>query len=111
MGEFNKRHLDLITYSSICHAKTVLDLYIGYINKNIRITYVPFCYLKSLKIKQKQNDIVKLMTNLKVSLLVKTCHLHYNIKRCEKHFYVIRLPNIKYKMKIIIIKEKYLGIK
>ena len=50
------------------------------------------------------------VTNLKVSLLVKTCHLHYNIKRCEKHFNVIRLLNIKYK-KIIIIKEKYLGIK
>ena len=58
MGDFNKRHLDLITYSSICHAKTVLHLYTGNINKNIRITYVPFCYLKSLKIKQKQNDIV-----------------------------------------------------
>ena len=58
MGEFNKRHLDLITYSSICHAKTVLDLYTGNINKNIRITYIPFCYLKSLKIKQKQNDTV-----------------------------------------------------
>ena len=58
MGEFNKRHLDLITYSSICHAKTVLDLYTGNINKNIRITYIPFCYLKSLQIKQKQNDIV-----------------------------------------------------
>ena len=56
MGEFNKRHLDLITYSSICHAKTVLDLYTGNINKNIRITYIPFCYLKSLKTKQKQND-------------------------------------------------------
>ena len=58
MGEFNHRHLDLITYSSICHAKTVLDLYTGNTNKNIRITYIPFCYLKSLKIKQKQNDIV-----------------------------------------------------
>ena len=58
MREFNKRHLDLITYSSICHAKTVLHLYTGNINKNIRITYIPFCYLKSLKIKQKQNDIV-----------------------------------------------------
>ena len=33
MGEFSKRHLDLITYSSICHAKTVLDLYTGNINK------------------------------------------------------------------------------
>ena len=60
MGEFNKRYLDLITYSSICHAKTVhvLDLYTGNINKDIRITYIPFCCLKSLKIKQKQNDIV-----------------------------------------------------
>ena len=56
MGEFNKRHLDLITYSSTCHAKTVLDIYTGNINKNI--TYIPFCYLKSLKIKQKQNVIV-----------------------------------------------------
>ena len=44
MGEFNKRHLDLITYSSICHAKTVFDLYTGNINKNIRITYIPFCF-------------------------------------------------------------------
>ena len=58
MGEFNKRHLDIITYSSICHAKTVLDLYTSNINKNIKITYIQFCYLKSLKIKQKQNDIV-----------------------------------------------------
>ena len=58
MGEFNTRHLDLITYSSFCHTKTVLDLYTSNINKNIRITYIPFCYLKSLKIKQKQNDIV-----------------------------------------------------
>ena len=89
MGEFNKRHLDLITYSSICHAKTVLDLYTSNINKNIRITYIPFCYLKSLKIKQKQNEFVK------VSLLVKTCYLHYYIKRCEKHFNDIRLLNIK----------------
>ena len=108
MGEFNKRHLDLITYSSICHAKTVLDIYTGYINKNIRITYIPFCYLKSLKIKQK-NKMILSVTNLKVSLLVKTCHLHYTIKRCEKHFNVIRLLNNK--IKIIIIKEKYLGIK
>ena len=58
MGEFNKRPLDLISYSSICHAKTVLGLYTGHTNKNIRITYIPFCYLKSLKIKQKQIDIV-----------------------------------------------------
>ena len=58
MGEFNDRHLDLITYSSIYDAKTKLDLYSDNINKNLRITYIPFCYLKSLKIKQKQNDIV-----------------------------------------------------
>ena len=104
MGEFNKRHLDLITYSSICHAKTVLDLYTGNINKNIRITYIPFCYLKSLKIKQKK--MILSVTNLKVSLLVKKCHLYYYIKKCEKHVNVIRLLNIKYKIKIIIIKEK-----
>ena len=104
MGEFNKRHLDLITYSSICHAKTVLDLYTGNINKNIRITYIPFCYLKSLKIKQKQNDIV--CDKFKSVTSCKTCHLHYYIKRCEKHFNVIRLLNIKFKIKIIIIKEK-----
>ena len=104
MEEFNKRHLDLITYSSICHAKTVLDLYTSNINKNIRITYIPFCYLKSLK--KSKNKMILSVTNLKVSLLVKTCHLHYYIKRCEKHFNVIRLLNIKYKLKIIIIKEK-----
>ena len=46
------------------------------------------------------------VTNLKVSLLVKTCHLHYYIKRCEKHFNVIPPLNIKHKIKIIIIKEK-----
>ena len=46
------------------------------------------------------------VTNLKEPLLVKTCHLHYYIKRCEKHFNVIRLLNIKYKIKITIIKEK-----
>ena len=46
------------------------------------------------------------VTNLKVSLLVKTCHLHYYIKKCEKHLNVIRLLNIKFKIKIIIIKEK-----
>ena len=27
MGEFNNRHLDLIIYSSIYDAKTILDLY------------------------------------------------------------------------------------
>ena len=98
MGEFNKRHLDLmvpdlITYSSICHAKTVLDLYTGNIDKNIRITYISFCYLKSLKIKQKQNDIVcdkfKSVTsckNMSSSLLY---------QRCEKHLNAIRLLNIK----------------
>ena len=102
MGEFNNRHLHLITYSSIYDAKTILDLYSDNINKYLRITYIPFCYLKSLKMKQKQNDIVcenkyytDKYTNLKVSLLVKTCHLHYHIKRCEKHFNVIRLLNIK----------------
>ena len=56
--------------------------------------------------------MILFVTNLKVSLLVKTCHLHYYIKRCEKHFNVIRLLNIKFKIKMIIIKEKkYLGIK
>ena len=45
------------------------------------------------------------VTNLKVSLLVKTC-LHYYIKKFEKHFNVIRLLNIQYKIKKIIIKEK-----
>ena len=33
MGEFNKRHLDLITYFSVIHAKTVLVLYTGNIKK------------------------------------------------------------------------------
>ena len=52
------------------------------------------------------------VTNLKESLLVKTYQLHYYIKRCEKHFNVIRLLNIKFKIKMIIIKEKKnLGIK
>ena len=51
---FNNRHLDLITYSSIYDAKTILDLYTDNINKTLRITYIPLCYLKSLKIKQKQ---------------------------------------------------------
>ena len=54
MGEFNKRHHLFFNLS----CKEVLDLYTGNINKNTRITYIPFCYLKSLKIKQKQNDIV-----------------------------------------------------
>ena len=58
MGEFNNRHLDLITYSSNLDAKTILDLYTDGITKNLRITSIPFCYLKSLKIKQKLNDIV-----------------------------------------------------
>ena len=78
MGEFSERHLDLIQYSSIYDAKTVLYLYTDNINKNIRITYIPFCYLKSLKIKQKQNEMsvgtninIDKYTNLKVSLLVK----------------------------------------
>ena len=55
MGEFNNRHLDLITYSSKFDAKTILDLCNDNINKNLRIS---FCYLKLLKIKQKLNDIV-----------------------------------------------------
>ena len=54
MGEFNNRHLNLITYSLIYDAKTILDLCTDNINKNLRITYIPFCYLKSLKIKQKK---------------------------------------------------------
>ena len=58
MGEFNNRHLDLITYSSVYDAKTILDIYIDNINKNHKVTFIRFCYLKSLKIKQKQNDIV-----------------------------------------------------
>ena len=43
----------------------------------------------------KTNIDIDKYTNLKVSLLVKTCHLHYYIKRCEKHFNAIRLLNIK----------------
>ena len=58
MREFNNRHLDLITYSSIYDAKSILDLYTANITKNLRLPYIPLCYLKSLKIKQKQNDIV-----------------------------------------------------
>ena len=58
MGKFNNRYLDLITYSSHFDAKTILDLYTDNINKNLRITFISFCYLKSLKIKQKLNDIV-----------------------------------------------------
>ena len=58
MGEFNNKHLDLITYSSIYGAKTILDLYTDNNYKNHRVIFIPFCYLKSLKIKQKQNDIV-----------------------------------------------------
>ena len=54
MGEFNNRHLDSSTYD----AKTILDLYTGNINTIIRITYIPVCYLKSLKLKLKQNYIV-----------------------------------------------------
>ena len=58
MGEFNNRHHDLITYSSMYDAKTISDLYTDNINKNHRITYIPFCYLKSLKIMQNQKNIV-----------------------------------------------------
>ena len=57
-NSFNNRHRDLITYFSIYGAKTIIDLYSANITKNLRITYIPFCYLKSLKMKQKQNDIV-----------------------------------------------------
>ena len=59
MGEFNTRHLDLITYSPNFDAKTILDLYTDNINKNLR-KFIPFCYLKSLKKKKKKklNDIV-----------------------------------------------------
>ena len=78
MGEFNNRHLDLITNSSIYVAKTILDLYTDNINKNLRIAYLLFCYLKSLKIKQNKmiltvetNINIDKNTNLKVSLLVK----------------------------------------
>ena len=53
MGEFNKRHLDLITYFSICHAKTVLDLYTGNINKNIRITLYSILLSEIIKNKAK----------------------------------------------------------
>ena len=58
MGEFDNRFLDLITYSPIYDAKTMLDLYTDNIYKSHRVTSFPFCYLKSLKIKQKQNDTV-----------------------------------------------------
>ena len=100
MGEFKYIHLDLITYSSKFDAKTILDLCNDYINKNLRI---PFCYLKLLKIKQKLNDIVcenkywngEIHKFESVTSCKKTCHLHYYIKRCEKHFNVIRLLNIK----------------
>ena len=82
--------------------KTILDLYTVIIYKKLRITSIPLCDLKSLKIKQEQNDW-SVETNIKndkytslnVSLLVKTSHHHYYIKRCEKHFNVIRLLNMK----------------
>ena len=44
--------------TKIYDAKTILDLYTANITKNLRFTYIPLCYVKSLKIKQKQNDIV-----------------------------------------------------
>ena len=54
MGEFNNRHLNLITNSSIYDAMTILDLYTDiYINHS----HIYSCS-KSLKIKQKQNNIV-----------------------------------------------------
>ena len=70
MGEFNNRNLDLITYSSIYDAKAILDLYTANITKNLRITYIPFCHLKSLNIKQKQNDIVYIK---QILILTNTC--------------------------------------
>ena len=44
MGKFNNRHLDLITYSPSYDVKTILGLYTDNINKNLRITYIPFCF-------------------------------------------------------------------
>ena len=41
------------------------------------------------------NINIDIYTHLKVSLFVKSCHLHYYMKRCEKHFNVIRLLNMK----------------
>ena len=52
------RHLDLIIYSVIYYAKTLFDLCTDNIYKNHRVTFIPLCYLKSLKIKQKHHDIV-----------------------------------------------------
>ena len=54
MGEFNHRYLDLITYSSIYDAKTILDLYTDNIYKNHRVPFIPFL----LKIRQKENYMV-----------------------------------------------------
>ena len=99
MGEFNNRHLNLITYSSIYDAKTILDLYTDNINKNLRMTYIPFCYLKSLKIKQTKNKkllIIDKDTNLEVSPLLKNVIFTPISKGAKKHFNVIRLLlNIK----------------
>ena len=99
MGEFNNRHLNLITYSSIYDAKTILDLYTDNINKNLRMTYIPFCYLKSLKIKQKNPKkllIIDKDTNLEVSPLLKNVIFTPISKVAKKHFNVIRLLlNIK----------------
>ena len=41
MGQFNIRHLDLITYASIYDAKTILDLYTCNIKK-ISESHIPF---------------------------------------------------------------------
>ena len=41
-----------------CAERCATEIKVGHLNKNIRITYIPFRYLKLLKIKQKQNDIV-----------------------------------------------------
>ena len=100
MGEFNNRHLDLIPYSSIYDAKTILDVYTDNIYKNHRVTFIPFFYLKSLK--HRKNKILSVeaninidkYTNLIVLLLVKHVIFTNYIKGCEKQFNVIRLPNI-----------------
>ena len=53
MGEFNNRHHNLITYSSIYDAKTISDLYTDNINKNQRVTYIPFLLYEIIKNKAK----------------------------------------------------------
>ena len=53
MGEFNSRHLDLITYSPNFDAKTILDLSTDDINKNLRKIY---SFLLSKIIKNKKQN-------------------------------------------------------